>query len=239
MADESLCEVTGKVFPPEDLVVFQGKRVSAEGKAILLERLKGGLATSNELEKPSIWKRFIGMFADGIVVGIIAMLTAGIIMGIVMATVFQGGTEDEVNPSALSSGAIVGQLIATVVASILVILYFGIMHGHNGQTYGKRAMKTKVVMADGSAIDKSTAYKRAFWFLGPNYLCNIAQLSLMLVAGGPSPDPNSMNSAEIVGIAIVMIGAVYSFANAIAPLFDSQQRALHDRFCGTRVVLTQ
>jgi len=42
------CEVTGQVVPEDELVLIHGQRVCAEGKAILLERLKAGEAMPGE-----------------------------------------------------------------------------------------------------------------------------------------------------------------------------------------------
>jgi uncharacterized RDD family membrane protein YckC len=156
------CAVTGKMVPEDELVTIQGQRVCAEGKAILLDRLKAGESMPGELERPTILRRFGCIFVDGLIVGLpFAILNAILTRG---------------NPNLMLLG------LVTLVSAAVQVVYFGQMHAAGGQTLGKKAGKLRVVNLDGSPISLQTAYIRALAYAGPGALLGLTEIAGMGVA---------------------------------------------------------
>jgi uncharacterized RDD family membrane protein YckC len=144
------CSVTGKMVPEDELVTFQGHRVCAEGKAILLERLKSGEAMPGESEKPTVLRRFLCMLLD-VVILLVPLLIANVLVAL------QG------------SLALVGAV--SLIGAVIRIIYYGQMHGSYGQTVGKMAGQLKVVNnCDSSPIGMGTGYVRSLAYAGPNII---------------------------------------------------------------------
>lgn len=213
------CDVTGKIVPEDETVVISGKRVCAEGKQILLERLRSGEMMPGELEKPSVGRRFGCIFVDNLLMRVIdgAIGFAGLaVVGTMQPT---------------TSSAVATQLGFQTVVALIILSYFGFMHAARGQTLGKMAGKLKVVRRDGSPIDAGIAWRRAFFYAGPQLVGPMIAAVCALV------------SVEIAGIASIVTGLAilgYGLANVICALNDKEeQRALHDRLAGTRVIVVR
>lgn len=211
------CDVTGKIVPEDETVVISGKRVCAEGKQILLERLRSGQLMPGELEKPSVGRRFLGSLVDNIIMG----AAGGIIGGVGGLAIGSLSLSATMAASAQSS--------LQALAGVMALVYFGAMHASRGQTVGKIACKMKVVKQDGSPIDSGIAFRRSLFYAGPQVIASIGGALAVMAAG-------------MAGAVVIMIlsGAVmaYGLANVISALVDSdQQRALHDRLAGTRVIV--
>jgi len=203
------CSITGKVVPEDELVTIHGQRVCAEGKAILLDRLKAGDALPGEEERPTALRRFGCLFLDGLIINV----PGAIIIALIVAVFVPHHAADQ-------AAMIIG-LFALFLAAVQFV-YFGLTHAIRGQTLGKMAGKIVVVNLDGSPISASTAYIRALAFLGPNLLA-----ALLLVVG----------LAPIAAV-LDVISRLWILADAIVALVDrDQQRSLHDRIAGTRVVM--
>ena len=210
------CEITNKVVPEEELVTIQGKRVCAEGKAILLEHLKAGELLSGELEKPSIGLRFGCSFLDGIILGIPYMIVLFAFIG--GAVVANAGGKNA--PPPVATANFYTGLLAVAFA-IVSVCYFGFMHGKFSQTLGKMAGKTKVIRLDGLPMDYQTAFIRAMMYQGLGVISGLL----------------TMLSIPILSPVVSMLIGFYGLANMIVALIDSkQQRAIHDLVAGTRVV---
>ena len=137
----------------------------------------------------------------------------GLIIGVPFAIAAQVVTIGMTSPQL--GGAV------SLLAVIAQIVYFGQMHGNGGKTVGKKAGKLLVVNLDGSKITMQTAYIRAAAYAGPS-----RPTSLALMA----------HSLPLIGIA-TMVAGVYKLADTLFAPFDTkQQRALHDRIAGTRVI---
>jgi uncharacterized RDD family membrane protein YckC len=201
------CAVTGKIVPEDELVMINGQRVCAEGKAILLERLRAGEAIPGELLRPRMLLRLGCSIID-----VLILLVPGFVIGIVTG----------IGVVATRTRSDTGLAVAvSVVTQSVVILYYALMHGSRGQTVGKMAGKLSVVNLNGTPINMGTAFVRAFAYGGPNLL---AAITLLV-------DPS------IGALANIVVG-FYGLANVMFALLDrSQQRALHDRIAGTRVVM--
>jgi uncharacterized RDD family membrane protein YckC len=205
------CEVTGKIVPADELVVLGGQTVCAEGKAILLERMKAGEAMPGEAERPTVLRRFGCMLLDGLILWVPAA-----IVGVVTGALGAGGAAASMTSAMIVIG--LGQLLIVAI----YVGYFGIMHGTRAQTVGKMAGSLKVVRLDGKPMDMQTGFIRAIAYQGPSVIPAIA-----IMIGNP-----------IIQMAASIAVSVYALANLLVALFDRhQQRAIHDRIAGTRVIL--
>jgi uncharacterized RDD family membrane protein YckC len=201
------CEITRQWVAENEIITLHGKRVCAEGKAILLERLQSGESLPGQMETPGVLRRLGCSFLDNILIGIVAFVSA-LVFGVAPAA-GPGGP-----PAAMS-------LVGQVVMWILALGYTILLHGRYGQTLGKRAGSIKVVMLDGQPISYATAAMRAIVPSAPFIVSGV------LLSFG----------AFAIGNALNFGGWLFALANAASALMDRDtQRALHDRICGTRVI---
>jgi uncharacterized RDD family membrane protein YckC len=203
------CEVTGQILPEDELVTLNGQRVGAEGKAILLERLNAGEVLPGEAERPTILRRFACIFLDRIILTVPLIIVA--ILGIASAV----GAGAGVSPAVF---------VTQLVVLVLSISYFTLMHGMGGRTLGKMAGNLRVVRIDGAPMNIPTALIRALAYEGVGIIP-----ILLLLPGLPL----------LTAVGTIIVG-IYGLANIITALVDTrEQRALHDRIAGTRVVMIQ
>jgi len=212
------CSITKKWFPEDELVIFQGQRVSAEGKHILLDRLQTGAEAPGKLMCPTRWNRLWCICLDWLVIApcwCVAMVPVTLILVRQLHLHF-------VSPAA--KGVVTFLLLGTISVG-----YFTVMHGRKGKSIGKMAGSLRVVNLDGSPISRRAAAARAVAYCGVIFLFVVA-LSLMLAW-----HPTTAH-ALIVG-PLLLACPVWGLVDVIATLADTRtQRSLHDRICGTRVV---
>ena len=121
-----------------------------------------------------------------------------------------------------------GLLVLAVVLPPLIggLLYAGydvFMHGRDGQTLGKKVMKTRLVAVNGGRPDQATLIKRAAIFPG---------ITRSPGSSGSSRSSVACSSAFLIGI--------FTLVDGIFVLTDSVRRqALHDKWSGTIVVKAQ
>jgi uncharacterized RDD family membrane protein YckC len=205
------CSVTGKMVPEDELVTIHGQRVCAEGKAILLQRLKAGEAMPGEMERPPVLRRVGCIFLD--------MLILGIPFWIIR--VAMGGSLQTLTTTTV---------VFTLIQAIVQIIYFGQFHANSGQTLGKMAGKIILVNRDGSPVSVGTAYIRALLYPGPSLL--VAWFSIVVIFVLPR-----LMAVSLIGGVNIIVG-IYFILDSLFALFDrNAQRALHDRIAGTRVIL--
>ncbi|MEM7576732.1 MAG: RDD family protein [Planctomycetota bacterium] len=209
------CEVTNDLVPADETVVLQGKRVSARGKQILLERLSTGQAVDGEFEAPTSLRRFGCAFLDGLLIGLM-----GLVIGAAMGAA--AGITNSLN--ARVYGGI------EFLAGMIGFSYFVIMHASRGQTVGKMAGKIKVVNLDGSDITFGTSMMRGFMYNG---IQTIPSLLVVIFGSAFFGDFETIAPYDILG---VLIG-VYVLANCITVLVTRHKRAIHDMAGGTRVIM--
>ena len=209
------CEVTDQWVPADETVVIQGKRVSAQGKQILLDNLRAGHNIDDEMEAPTSLRRFGCAFLDGILMGLVGA-ALGAALGVALFA--SGGSSYDYSVRVEGLISIVGAAIG--------VLYFTLMHANGGQSLGKKAGKIKVVNLDGSDITFGTALVRALMFSGLGGLP-----ALLMIAGG----------ASLATAALVVNGVVgaYGLANCITVLASRQKRAIHDMIAKTRVIFLE
>ncbi len=211
------CGVTQKWFPLADLVVFQGKLVCAEGKQILLDRLKTGAFAPEELARPSALRRFACIFIDWLI--ILPVWYLFLVMVVVWVVV----------PFHLFTGAPAVVTLVFGTLSVLAFAYFAILHGTSGKSVGKRVGRTRVVTLGGVRASWGKILLRSALYPGTIAVIGVACLL-------PDPDPGNMGFRAILG-ALVLLVMAWILADALAALFDPiMQRSLHDRISGTRVI---
>ena len=207
----ALCEVTNKRFPLEDLVEFRGKRVSVEGKRILLRQLSGAARADDGLRRPSFLRRLLCSILDGVLVFIV-MAAARIAYGI---------TVGAINPMLLFENLTAFQLGFDLFDFFLVMIYYTIFHAAWGKSRGKMAGGYRVTNPDGSPISFSVSLKRSLFSDGYGIFGVVAIYVF---------------SANSLAVQILLVA--YFIADCLVLVFDSsQQRSLHDRLAGTRVIM--
>lgn len=225
-----LCEVTGQQVPADETVILDGKRVGAEGKAILLERMKSGESGESQLH-PGFGKRFGALLLDGLIIGIptkIAEQLAGVSMG----------AASQHDAGAMRTNAL-AQLVIGFVFGLGGLAYIVLMHAARGQTLGKMACGIKVVNdTDLSPISFGLALKRGLWHQGPGLLTAVIAIPLTFMLW-PATGANSSSLlayGAIVG-GLGVLAFLYILISAIMAAADSgKQLAIHDRIAKTRVV---
>ena len=208
------CSVTHKWFPEDELIMFQGQLVSAEGKQVLLDRLLTGADSPDAMIRPGAWRRIGCIFlVDGILLGVLSILV-NYLFGIPFGTPLT------------NAQAMFHQSVASVIALSAGILYFGLLHGWKGQSLGKMVGNLRVVNMNGSPVSKPQAFARAAVYLLGNVL-----FIPVLILGAVIKQPQLILGGSL-------LAGIWALADGIAALVDTRmQRTLHDRICGTRVIV--
>jgi len=145
-----------------------------------------------------------------------AWFVDGLIIGVPATVIFLvlvagaiGLTGDDPDPSlwALIGGAVLSTLIFAVIAIIYAPVTMARQGSHNGQTWGKQVVGIRVVRDDGQAM--------TFW---------------------PAVVREVVVKGLAVGIASSIIPFVAWFLDYFWPLWDDENRALHDMVVSTHVV---
>jgi uncharacterized RDD family membrane protein YckC len=149
------------------------------------------------------WGRRVGAFLiDGLIVGIGAL-----ILLVAITAPFSVGffASDSVGLVAV----LVGLFVAVLCVALVALFYApALMARTNGQTFGRMAVGTRVVRADGQPMTFGFAFLRE-----------------IVVKG------------LLVGIVNSITFGIASLLDVLWPLWDEQNRALHDFVVDTRTVL--
>jgi uncharacterized RDD family membrane protein YckC len=149
------CVRCGGAFCPNCIVEIAGSPYCAVCKGEVLGDVRSGLPARG-LDAASIGRRFGALFLDGLIVNLPLSL---IIFGIFFAlgTFNTGDPAKPVEPMLflLMEGVII------VVMSVIWIVYEGMMLARGGQTLGKKALRIRVVSAEGGPLSMGQAFGRA------------------------------------------------------------------------------
>jgi uncharacterized RDD family membrane protein YckC len=149
------CDGCETLFSEDQLVTIDGKRLCAQCKMGFVADVRSGLSGSG-VELAGLGARFVAVFIDGLIMMIpVGAVTFG------GAFLFAGAKSAETGVVAQPN--FMFAIVLALIASIFPIVYEGLMLSKRGQTVGKRAMKIKVVMVDGSNITPGAAWKRALF----------------------------------------------------------------------------
>ena len=206
------CSVTGQWLPPDDLVMFRGRLVSAQGKALLVDQLRTGVDVSGTLVCGGLLRRRRAIGIDFLVLIGVAYLVGAIVYGLFRS--------ESHLPHSLRMSITLG------LATLFALTYFTVMHRWRGQSLGKMTRGLRVVSLNANRISWAQAVGRSLivlvgWF---------AAVALMLVAQYKR-QPGMFHFAYVLLVAWMLI-------DMLPALFDkARRRTLHDRICGTRVIL--
>jgi uncharacterized RDD family membrane protein YckC len=140
-----------------------------------------------------------------------AMLDAVVVYGLSSLVLLAGGWHPLWRTAHHVTGA---DLAARVAVSVVfgVVYYAPLMTLTNGQTLGKMAARIRVVRTDGQPM----TFRRAVWREA------VVKIGLFGAVG----------LAPVVGAAVSLAADV---SDSLWPLWDRENRALHDMLAGTRV----
>ncbi len=210
------CSITKKWFPEDEVVTFQGQLVSAEGKQILLDRLRTGAGEPGALASPGVFRRFVCISVDWLIILLVwVVLSVTAIKWVIVAL-------------HLGLRSHLALFFGYSLLAIVSLLYFSILHGGMGKSIGKVLGHLRVVNLDGSRASWKTSFLRSKLYPGT---------IVIIAACGLLPSSVGEGSFEAaLGLAAVAF-MIWVLADALVALFDTRmQRSLHDRICGTRVI---
>ncbi len=125
-----------------------------------------------------------------------------------------------------------------IALSLIFLVYKVYMEGQYGATFGKRAMKIKVIMADNTPINYSGALGRNALYIFNALVGLISTIAIFNAAGfdavtkfteiGAFQKENGDNFGTITSV-LVLISCLFV-------IFDKKKQALHDKIAKTYVV---
>ncbi len=146
------CVQCGQLFPEDQMLNYEGQWVCAACKPVFFQRIKEGVVAPGTLVYAGVGARFAALFIDGLIIGAIFMVPI-VILSIIVAAAQQG--DKSAGPPAWFMGAILFLYILPPIYEIFMI-------GKYGATWGKMAMKIKVVRPDGEKLSYGRSTGRYF-----------------------------------------------------------------------------
>jgi uncharacterized RDD family membrane protein YckC len=150
------CSRCGEEFCRDCVVELKGQLFCATCKREQVRDIQSG-ADGTTLELASIWRRFVALLLDGLIVGI----PLGIILVVYVFSIFDSG----IGPSsaeAFQADLVRYSLLFALVPNVIYLVYEGMMLQARGQTLGKMALGIKVVTPEGNDISAGQAWGRPF-----------------------------------------------------------------------------
>lgn len=217
------CSITKKWFPEDELVTFQGQRVSAEGKQILLDRLLTGAEAPGKLMCPTRWNRLWCICLDWLVIALCWYVGMVPVVFILVSLLLVRLLHLDF-ASFAAKGVVMFLLLGTISVG-----YFTFMHGRKGKSIGKMAGSLRVVNLDGSPISRLRATARAVAYCGAIFL--FVAVLLLMEAWHPTK-PHLL----AIGL-LTFVCLIWGLLDIICAVFDARtQRSLHDKISGTRAI---
>jgi len=166
------------------------------------------------------WERLVGRFIDGILFVVLYFILGAIFSAIFVSQIVYNPNTGEFTGGGL---LVLAAVLPALIGGLLYAGYDVFMHGRDGQTLGKKVMKTRLVAVNGGRPDQATIIKRAAIFPGVYAIAGL--LGFISIFGG---------------LLIWMLVSLFILADGIFVLTDSVRRqALHDKWSGTIVVKAQ
>lgn len=144
------CAVSGRQYPRDQVLKIGNDYVSAENKAVYLQRMREGVGLGGAMEYAGFGNRFLALLVDWLILTIISL-----VIFIPAFFLLIGNLER------LETFGIVLQLGLNLVSIGLIVVYQTIFIGRWGATPGKMICKLKVVRSDGSDLTYGRAFGRA------------------------------------------------------------------------------
>jgi uncharacterized RDD family membrane protein YckC len=147
------CAECGRVFPADEMLQYEGKWICASCKPVFFQRIREGVAPTGSLLYASVGRRFVALLVDGLIMAAIFVVPI-MVMSVVIAASVHPGTKPGALPSWFMGVVLLFYLVPPLYEIILI--------GKYGATWGKMAMKIKVVRPDGSRISYARSTGRYF-----------------------------------------------------------------------------
>ena len=125
------------------------------------------------------WERLVGRFIDGILFGVVYF-----ILGAIFAAIFVSQIVYNPNTGEFTGGGlfVLAVVLPPLIGGLLYAGYDVFMHGRDGQTLGKKVMKTRIVTVNGGRPDQATLMKRAAIY--PGIIAIAGLLGFISIFGG-------------------------------------------------------
>jgi predicted Zn finger-like uncharacterized protein len=117
-------------------------------------------AEETRMTYAGFWPRFGAYLIDGVVAGIIVKISMYLIMSPVSYFLLRKYMYSNPQPGVVPPVLVITLVIWVLTALSIQSLYFILMWGYKGATFGKMATKVKIVNIDGSNISYGTAFLR-------------------------------------------------------------------------------
>lgn len=149
------CARCGEAFCPNCVVDIGGSPYCATCKGEILGDMRAGRPAAGP-DLASIGRRFGAIFLDGMILGLPLMVIIVVVLGSlgVFSASFQ---RQQLEPATV----LVFEGLFILAAGACSILYEGFMLARDGQTLGKKAMRVRVVSAEGGPLTTGQAFGRA------------------------------------------------------------------------------
>ena len=162
----------------------------------------------------------VARFIDGIMFGVVYF-----ILGAIFTAIFVSQIAFNPDTGELTGGGlfVLAAVLPPLIGGLLYAGYDIFMHGRDGQTLGKKIMKTRLVTVNGAKPDQATIIKRAAIY--PGVIAIAGLLGFISVFGG---------------VLLSFVIGLFTLIDGIFVLTDSVRRqALHDKWSSTIVVKAQ
>lgn len=147
--DMRFCSECGLQFPTDDLVAFGNSLVCATCKPLFAQKLREGIVPAGALNYGGFWMRFLAVFIDGLILGVVSMFYSPFI------------TMTGFDPHEPSRVFVVFGLLYGI-GFLIRMAYETWFIGRFGATPGKMVCHLKVVRPDGRPLTYQRALGRFF-----------------------------------------------------------------------------
>jgi len=151
----AFCSRCEEAFCPDCIVEIGGLPYCLTCKAESMRDLRSGLGFRG-LDLASFGRRFAAILIDGLLVTLPVLIPAALVYLLLSLANAQDRMLEALRREAAFSAGFL-----TLGVGVLYSLYEGLMLASSGQTVGKRAMRVKVVTAQGGDITAGQAWSRA------------------------------------------------------------------------------
>ena len=126
--------------------------------------------------------------------------------------------------------------ITNILISIIYTLYYVLMHGFFGQTFGKMVVGVKIIDTSETKINFGQSVIRSFPQIIP-IIITLGFNSKQLISG--MSNQKDIQIADSVQTLLILTIFLWTFFNIIVAVSTDKHHALHDLFAGTVVVKTK
>lgn len=203
-----LCSECGRKMPEAEIIHFGETVICADCKPLYIQKLKEGVG-KRELIPANFGVRALALLVDSLI----------IILMFFICTFLHW-------PFLLSF-----YHLNWIIFLIFFFLYFPMFFSVKGATPGKLVFHLKVINVDGTKLTIPRSWARFFVQFFPVIVLMI--VTLVLIKKSINSDTSTIQVPDWIINSCILVFILMNISAA----FDKQGRALHDRICGTRVVM--